>query len=52
MKLETLNYTTPSGWSVDTLPPLDSDCTLVVAFGAPDLDPGPTAQPDYDADDN
>lgn len=34
MKLETFFYTTESGWSVDVLPALDSDCTLVIVFGA------------------
>ena len=41
MKLETFNHTTSAGWSVATLPPLDSERTLVIMFGAPDLDPGP-----------
>lgn len=41
MKLETFNYTTPTGWSVDTFPSLDSERTLVIMFGAPDLNPDP-----------
>ncbi len=35
MKLETFVYTKRSGWSVGTLPALDSDQTLVIVFGAP-----------------
>ena len=40
MKLETFNYIS-AGWSIDMLPALDSEQTLVIMFGAPDLDPGP-----------
>lgn len=35
MKLETFSYKKHSGWSVGTLPALDSDQTLVIVFGAP-----------------
>jgi|SRR5579859_5250522 len=38
MKLETFSYSATSGWSVAPLPDLDSDNTLVVVFGAPELD--------------
>jgi hypothetical protein len=38
MKLDTFSYAPASGWSVDPRPTLDSDQTLVVVFGAPDLD--------------
>jgi len=34
MKLETFTYSAPSGWSVDPLPTLDSERTLIVVFGA------------------
>ena len=37
MKLATFSFATASGWSVDQLPALDSDNTLVVIFGAPEL---------------
>ena len=33
MKVETFSYTPESGWSVDALPDLDSEQTLVVVFG-------------------
>ncbi len=42
MKLRTFNYTSPGGWSLDALPPLDSEHTLVIAFGASDLIETPT----------
>ena len=35
MKLETFSYKKRSGWSLGTLPALDSDQTLVIVFGAP-----------------
>jgi hypothetical protein len=35
MKLETFTYKKRLGWSVGTLPALDSDQTLVMVFGAP-----------------
>ena len=35
MKLETFTYTKRSGWSLETLPALDSNQTLVIVFGAP-----------------
>jgi hypothetical protein len=38
MKLDMFSYRTTSGWSTDPLPALDSDNTLVVVFGAPELD--------------
>ena len=43
MQLKTFSYTDRAGWSVDSLPELDSDRTLVIAFGAPSLidDPKP-----------
>ncbi len=34
MKLETLTYSSASGWSVRPFPSLDSKTTLVIAFGA------------------
>jgi hypothetical protein len=34
MYLETFCFTAPDGWSVDPLPTLDSDRTLLVAFGS------------------
>lgn len=37
MKLATFSYAAASGWSVDRLPALDSERTMVVAFGAPEL---------------
>jgi hypothetical protein len=36
MKLETFAYTATQGWSIDPLPALDSENTLVVVFGAPE----------------
>jgi len=33
MKLETFSYRADSGWSISPLPDLDSDNTLVIAFG-------------------
>lgn len=36
MKLETFTHIAKQGWSVDRLPELDSDKTLVVVFGAPE----------------
>ncbi len=43
MKLETFNYHSQSGWSVNPFPSLDSEQTWVIIFGAPDyMDaPGP-----------
>src|SRR5229473_5491985 len=38
MKLDTFSYSTAAGWSVTPLPDLDSENTLVVVFGAPELD--------------
>src|SRR5216684_2494023 len=38
MKLETFSYSAATGWSVAPLPNLDSEDTLVVVFGAPELD--------------
>jgi hypothetical protein len=38
MKLDTFSYSTTAGWSVAPLPDLDSEDTLVVVFGAPELD--------------
>ena len=38
MKLDTFAYSATGGWSVTPLPDLDSEDTLVVAFGAPELD--------------
>src|SRR3981081_2038057 len=38
MKLETFAYSASAGWSVAPLPDLDSEDTLVVVFGAPELD--------------
>jgi len=45
MQLQTFSYTDRAGWSVDQLPDLDSERTLVVAFGAPSLidNPAPLA---------
>jgi hypothetical protein len=34
MKLRTFSYSHESGWSIDEFPPLDSEQTLVVVFGA------------------
>ena len=34
MKLETFSYSLSHGWSVDSLPPLDSPQTLLIVFGA------------------
>jgi len=36
MKLETFTYSAHEGWSVESLPALDSDHTLVVVFGSAD----------------
>jgi hypothetical protein len=43
MKTETLSFDPARGWSVPVFPPLDSDRTLLVAFGAAGYmdDPGP-----------
>ncbi len=43
MKLETFSHRGAEGWSVDPLPGLDSERTLVLAFGASELHdaPGP-----------
>src|SRR5438128_2482137 len=38
MKLDTFAYSASAGWSVAPLPELDSEDTLVVVFGAPELD--------------
>src|SRR5229473_646643 len=38
MKLDTFSYSAATGWSVAHLPDLDSEDTLVVVFGAPELD--------------
>jgi hypothetical protein len=38
MKLETFSYAATAGWSVTPLPDLDSEDTLVVVFGAPELE--------------
>src|SRR5690242_1773065 len=35
MKLESFTYKQPPGWSVGKFPPLDSNQTLVLVFGAP-----------------
>src|SRR5262249_38778821 len=37
MKLETLSYTSDSGWSSNRFPELDSSQTLIIVFGSPDL---------------
>jgi hypothetical protein len=37
MELHTFNYQTDIGWSVDQFPPLDSEDTLVIVFGAPEF---------------
>jgi hypothetical protein len=44
MQTETVVHTSPRGWSTPVLPPLDSEDTLVLAFGPSSLldDPGPT----------
>lgn len=36
MKLETLQYFSKTGWSVKTLPDLDSENTLIMVFAAPE----------------
>jgi hypothetical protein len=38
MKLDTFSYSTASGWSDEPLSDLDSESTLVVIFGSPELD--------------
>ena len=38
MKLDTFSYSTASGWSDEPLADFDSESTLVVVFGSPDLD--------------
>jgi hypothetical protein len=45
MQLKTFSYTDSAGWSIERLPDLDSNRTLVVAFGAPSLidNPAPLA---------
>jgi hypothetical protein len=43
MKLETFTYSAPDGWSVDSLPQLDSAQTLVVVFGAAEWSDGHAA---------
>src|SRR5437879_220231 len=37
MKLETFSFSPLAGWSVEPLPDFDSQNTLVVVFGPPDL---------------
>jgi len=37
MKVESFTYTAKAGWSVNPLPALDSERTLVLAFGAPEF---------------
>jgi hypothetical protein len=37
MKLETFYYHSPSGWSVNPFPALDSEQTWIIVFGAPDF---------------
>ncbi len=34
MQLETITYTASEGWSIRPFPPLDSDQTLIIVFGA------------------
>jgi hypothetical protein len=41
VKLETFFYDAASGWSCGTFPALDSECTLVVVFGAPEFAAAP-----------
>jgi hypothetical protein len=45
MQLQTFSFANRGGWSLDRLPDLDSERTLVVAFGAPGLidNPAPLA---------
>src|SRR5207253_5933787 len=38
VKLDTFSYSASAGWSVASLPDLDSEDTLVVVFGTPELD--------------
>src|SRR5258708_39511773 len=37
MKLKPFSYTPQTGWSVNPLPALDSENTLVLVFGAPEF---------------
>src|SRR5438874_9927644 len=37
MKLQTFSFSPADGWSVEPLPDLDSEHTLVVVFGPPEL---------------
>lgn len=38
MQLDTFSYAVASGWSAEPRSDLDSESTLVVVFGAPELD--------------
>jgi hypothetical protein len=38
LKLQTFSYSAVAGWSVEPLPDLDSEDTLVIVFGAPQLE--------------
>jgi hypothetical protein len=46
MRIETFNHTAKDGWSVDDFPNLDSENSVVFAFGSPYLrdDPGPVME--------
>lgn len=46
MKIKSFSYTQQTGWSVDPLPPLDSENTLVLVFAAPEFldSPEPISQ--------
>lgn len=35
MQIQTIQYTEKKGWSVDALPPMDSENTLIIVFAAP-----------------
>lgn len=41
MKLETFQYSKKNGWSVEHLPELDSDNTLILVFAAPEFNEHP-----------
>ena len=43
MKLKTFSYSNESGWSIDGFPPLDSEQTLVIVFGASEYIVNPDA---------
>src|SRR5438132_176274 len=43
MQLETFTYSASNGWSLESLPDLDSDSTLVVVFGTPEWGNGHSA---------